>query len=378
MYSAVWEYIIPSSQEKEDLWNNCIFVFDTNVLLNLYRYTANTRNTLLNALDDLKERVWLPYQVAYEFAKNRFNVIYETQEKYKALEKMAEDFIEKYVTELRLKPSDEAIVKLQTMINTWLVEQKESNILVSQASNDKILDKILSIINGKVGKVFSQEELAAIYDEGKERYQNQVQPGFCDSKKENGASDNNVYGDLVVWKEILSYSANSKKNVIYITHDQKRDWWLIAKGRTVGPRIELRKEFFDITGQKFYMYSMESFLEQYSKHKGQETDQNVIDEVSHFDGSKKWEVLSSNLEPYTPQTIGFNNSIAILQRRIARRYNAIAAIQAKYQYQPIPPHVLVQIENAQRKIRQFEHELSRKQKELDESRHQIGGREIIY
>ena len=49
MKTAIWEYIIPSEREKENLWNNCTFVFDTNVLLNLYRYTGNTRRILLEA-----------------------------------------------------------------------------------------------------------------------------------------------------------------------------------------------------------------------------------------------------------------------------------------------------------------------------------------
>ena len=31
MKTAIWEYIIPSEREKENLWNNCTFVFDTNV-----------------------------------------------------------------------------------------------------------------------------------------------------------------------------------------------------------------------------------------------------------------------------------------------------------------------------------------------------------
>ena len=88
MRTTIWEYLIPSPEKKEELWNRCTFVFDTNVLLNLYRYTANTRDTLLAALDDLKDRVWLPHQVAYEYAKNRFDVIYETIEKYKKLEQL--------------------------------------------------------------------------------------------------------------------------------------------------------------------------------------------------------------------------------------------------------------------------------------------------
>ena len=54
MKETIWEYLIPSIPEKEELWENCFFVFDTNVLLNLYRYTSNTRDTLINAFEDLK------------------------------------------------------------------------------------------------------------------------------------------------------------------------------------------------------------------------------------------------------------------------------------------------------------------------------------
>ena len=42
MRRAIKEYIEPSSKEKQELWEKAIFVFDTNVLLNLYRYSAKT------------------------------------------------------------------------------------------------------------------------------------------------------------------------------------------------------------------------------------------------------------------------------------------------------------------------------------------------
>lgn len=159
MRTTIWEYLIPSPEKKEELWNRCTFVFDTNVLLNLYRYTANTRDTLLAALDDLKDRVWLPHQVAYEYAKNRFDVIYETIEKYKKLEQLEQEFIKQYITELRLKPTDASVGELQKLIETWISKQKKKNVLVTQASDDKILEKVLSIFDNKVGCPFTKEEL---------------------------------------------------------------------------------------------------------------------------------------------------------------------------------------------------------------------------
>ena len=37
------------------VWKHGLFVFDTNVLLNLYRYQSKTRDELLNVLEQNKE-----------------------------------------------------------------------------------------------------------------------------------------------------------------------------------------------------------------------------------------------------------------------------------------------------------------------------------
>ena len=362
MRNKIWEYLIPSLKDKETLWNECIFIFDTNVLLNLYRYTSNTRDTLLAAFDDLKERIWLPYQVAYEYAKDRFDVIYETVEKYKKLDRLEEEFINQYVQELRVKPSDAAIKELQASIDTWITAQKTKNLVVTQASNDQILEKLLNIFEEKVGVPFSQEELDSIRLEGKDRYEKQIPPGFCDAKKENGGIENNAYGDLIVWKEILSIASKIHKDIIFVTHDQKADWWSKAKGRTVGPRVELRTEFFKITGQKFYMYSMEMFLEQYSSHKGQTADKSVIDEVADMRGAtQKRHKRPSNFAEYA---IVLERNIIRLHQQITRRQAVIDHLQSKYANSPMPLDVSTQLENTRAKLLQLQHELAVKEEEL--------------
>ena len=77
MRNAVKEYIEYSSEEKNNLWNTATFVFDTNVFLNLYRYSNKTRNQLIESFEWLKARIWMPYQVASEFCKDRYSVIDE-------------------------------------------------------------------------------------------------------------------------------------------------------------------------------------------------------------------------------------------------------------------------------------------------------------
>lgn len=370
MRTTIWEYLIPSAEEKEALWNNCVFVFDTNVLLNLYRYTSNTRDILLTAFDDLKERVWLPHQVAYEFAKNRCDVIYETVEKYKTIEKVEQEFISRLMTELRLKSADKSIIELKNAIDAWVADQKKRNLLVTQASDDNILNTVLLIFDKKVGSPFSAEEAKTIAVEGKERYEKQIPPGFCDEKKEKDGKENNIYGDLIVWKQILTYAAANHVDIIYVTHDQKKDWWSVAKGRTVGPRIELRKEFTEKTQQSFYMYSMESFLEQYSKHKGQQADQSVIEEVTQID-SRKRKIGKKKPTTLFEYSLVLERNIVNLRECIVRRQRAISDIETKYHGKKMPPEVITQLRNTEVKMEQLQHQLLIKQQEYDSCIHQI-------
>ncbi|MFD4759474.1 PIN-like domain-containing protein [Streptomyces sp. NPDC058439] len=46
-------------------------VLDTNVLLNLYRSNARTRQDTLAVLTRLRDRLWVPHQVLTEFWRNR-------------------------------------------------------------------------------------------------------------------------------------------------------------------------------------------------------------------------------------------------------------------------------------------------------------------
>lgn len=184
MKAAIWEYLMPSDSEKEALWKDCIFVFDTNVLLNLYRYTAAPRDALLSALEGLEKRIWLPHQIASEFAKNRVPVIYETIKVYDDLENAGNSFIESCQTTLHLKSTDEAGKELQNQIHEWFDKQKSKNLLVTEHSKDDILDRLLSLFDGKVGDPFAEKELEEIYAEGKERYEKGIPPGYCDAKKQ--------------------------------------------------------------------------------------------------------------------------------------------------------------------------------------------------
>ncbi len=70
-----------SEADFKSLWKTAVFVFDANVLLNLYRYQSPTRDDLLKVLEKLGDRIWIPYHVGLEFERNRLIVIADQKKK---------------------------------------------------------------------------------------------------------------------------------------------------------------------------------------------------------------------------------------------------------------------------------------------------------
>lgn len=277
MRNAIKEYIEYSSEEKNDLWNTATFVFDTNVFLNLYRYSNKTRNQLIESFECLKPRIWMPYQVALEFCKDRYDVIDEVNRRFESIKVEVDNLVDSWRKKLRLDENDQDIEELLKYLKDWVIKKKESNYFVFDMSNDEVFNKLLELFNGKTGKAFNIEERQNIEQEGEKRYEAKMPPGYMDNKKTE-----NKYGDLLVWKEILDYATTQSVDIIFVTHDQKEDWWNTNHGKKIGPRIELRKEFYEKTGQRFHMYTMPSFLSFFTKNKENSIDKETIDEVDLF------------------------------------------------------------------------------------------------
>ena len=277
MRNAVREYVEYTDDEKKNLWTRATFVFDTNIFLNLYRYSNSTRNQLLSSFQRLNDRIWMPHQVAVEFCKDRCKVIDETNKRFDSIDKDVNRTIEDYKNMLHLDGDDADIKKLASYLKKWITRKIENSYLKFNPLNDAVFDKLLDLFDGKVGEEFDADELKTIEQEGNDRYSNHIPPGYKDEKKQD-----NKYGDLFVWKEIIKYSKSHDVDIVFITHDQKEDWWNIVNGKTIGPRIELRKEFFKETGKMFHMYTMASFLSLINDDKVDNIDKTTINEVESF------------------------------------------------------------------------------------------------
>ena len=277
-------YFSPTMSEFGRLWHACIFAVDANILLNLYRYSDATRKEFLRVLTSIKERLWLPHRAAEEYLENRLTVVSQQEKAYddtlKTLQNVQNDF-----KNIRQHPfiSERLMGRLASVFDQVSKElQQNKEIHSARASQDEIQENLRALFDGRVGEPFTEEELEAICKEGEERYSKRIPPGYKDDAKtedEPAKSIHRRFGDFIIWRQLLKMSTEQKKGIIFVNDDKKEDWWYIFKGKTLGPRPELIKEFFDKTESHFYMYQSDLFLEFAAQHFKQDIKSESVDEV---------------------------------------------------------------------------------------------------
>lgn len=280
------EYYKVEDLELKQHWQQDLFSFDANVLLNLYRYTPKTRSAFFNLLDKIQDRIWISYQAAYEYQKNRLTVINAQKEAYKDIRETLEKKkgeIEAKLNSFKRHPYLQA-GELKKQIESAFhsigkdldkLEKEHPDYLIE----DPIWKKLTELLEAKVGEDFAKDNLDKIYREGKKRYEEEIPPGYMDLKNKKNEVDKSLYGDLLVWKQIIEKAKTIGSSIILITDDLKEDWWYKFKGKTISPRPELIKEFKEETGKRINIYQADVFLELANKNLRQNTDQNAIREM---------------------------------------------------------------------------------------------------
>ena len=274
-------YFRPSDTGYKALWKDAVFAIDANVVLNLYRYSTETRKQLEATLSALKARLFIPHQAAREFLRNRLSVTAGQANEYaKAIDKLNELAAtltdrrkHPYLEEAELPQFNETVERLRHQLDS----QKAS--LLVRLSNDEILEFIEKVFDGHTGKPFEPEHLARIAAEGEKRYEARTPPGFEDIKKDDAGDPYRKYGDLILWKQIIAHAKTTGKPILFVTDDSKEDWWLKQSGRTIGPRTELREEFIAEAKQDFWMYTVDKFIEEASKVTKTEVSEKAIAEI---------------------------------------------------------------------------------------------------
>lgn len=272
-----------------ETWKDALFVFDTNILLNLYRYQTNTCEELITVIKELSERIWIPHHVALEFQRNRLSVIASQGRRFSEIRNIltkAKTGLFSEISKLSLQKRH-ALIDTESLLSEFddLVKKFIDELDKQQQSQQKPTEKdplkyrIEELFHERVGSPFNdQKEIDTHNRDAEIRYKFKIPPGYEDSKKDKDGPDEfshrgliykRKYGDYFSWIQILNHAKKtSRKSVIFITDDGKEDWWSLVEfngTKTIGARPELIEEASMLGGiNSFLMYKPEGFL-QYAK-----------------------------------------------------------------------------------------------------------------
>lgn len=281
------EYYVPSQEDFDQLWQNCLFVLDANVLLDLYRLSEGAAEALLMVLNHHAHRLWVPHWAALEYQKGRPGVIRSQVGLCKEFCRTMEDVWKKqlqqpvqdrkrgypFVTEDSWERLNNAFDEVGKEVH------QRGRELGDLLSKDYIRDGLDELLAGKVGPPYDAEKVKEICTQGETRYKNRVPPGYADSDKKEGTQK---YGDLIIWFQMIDQGRETQKPIILVTGDQKEDWWWKEGETAIGPKPELIGEMRAEAGVDFYMYRTNEFVEHANEYLAQEqkVSEDAIEEMA--------------------------------------------------------------------------------------------------
>ena len=271
----------------DELWQSATFVFDANVLLNLYRYSDKARSEFLRLLklSTIQERCWLPEQCVHEFLSNRLSVVRDQMKAYsdttKSIGAIKDTFAGSKGHPFISEKSFDDLSSILGKINRELTKNGRSQ--EGRLTKDDVKEEIANIFEGKVGPKLSDKDMDALFVEAETRYGEEIPPGYKDGNKHPNAKrrteKRSNFGDFILWRQTLDLAKSESKDVILVTDDQKEDWWLLASGKTISARPELIAEFCEYTGQRVLIYTPNRFLQLAEEKLGAKVSENTIDEI---------------------------------------------------------------------------------------------------
>lgn len=259
--------IVPNATDLASAVQSAVFVLDTNVLLSAYRLKPNDRDELLQHLESMRERAFIPHRVAFEFERRRGTVLQEQNESVNAMTRelsTALDNAAKLVHKQHPYFSrDDANRYLKNMRRQLAEHVKslrgegETKSLQEAIENDGIAHAYRSMFADRFAAPYAFDE--KVLDLCRQRARQGRPPGAGDAAK--GEPD--CYGDALIWLEVVELArrmANQRQPVVVVTGDFKSDWWQYEGSWRRTARLEMLDEIAGTGLETFALLAPREFL----------------------------------------------------------------------------------------------------------------------
>lgn len=275
MREAFQAVLPPTEDEVSRLWQEATFIFDTNVLLDLYTHDKSTTEDLLSAIERLREQLYMPHQVLIEFARNRPARIRKANESFdKALERVDDwedenanlDILKRQIEDLDnvrddILPLDYAIELLGDKIEKAAFEIREQirksrdkHVVTASTApdpeEDLVLARLFAVYDGRVGDAYGQKQYNKILRDAEKRHSREIPPGYEDINSDK--TGDHQYGDQILWQQVIDRAHSQKADVVLVSGDTEKEDWRYQ---------ELRREFHRRVNRELVLYEPSEFLE---------------------------------------------------------------------------------------------------------------------
>jgi hypothetical protein len=260
--------------------SDVIVAIDTNALLLPYAIGKDDLGALAATYNTLagEGRLFLPARSAREFIKHRDRKIAELLKTITDLSsRMSVEGVVSQILEGvdgydELKQAGKALAdgrraylkavgRIRTGVAAW-------------RGNDPVTTLYAEVF--KAGNVIEHEgERDAVQAEWTERLANKIPPGY----KDGGKVDTGI-GDFLIWKTLLRLGREHKKDLVFVTGEEKADWFVRSGGDPVFARPELLIEYRAASaGKNLHLSSMAELLRQFG------TAEEIVEEVRSAEAS---------------------------------------------------------------------------------------------
>ncbi|MGJ4844848.1 PIN-like domain-containing protein [Leifsonia sp. Le1] len=261
------QFFRPDPERVKAAFSSGLIVLDTNVLLNIFRYSPSAREELLTVIESISSQCFVPHQVAAEFNAGRVGVVVdrrkELNEVSTAIDKVRtttrtllkrmrerrmvaaqetqqlEDSLTEFIERLRsaaddaLKQYDLDPAKLVGNLDPWTIRLNDA-------------------LRGKVAPRPSDDLLKADTAEAARRREQEIAPGFRDTEG----------GDYLWWAEVMRCPEIKSKPLLVVSDDfAKGDWWYEQHGISIGPQSALIDDVLKAGGSEIFLLTTHKLLE---------------------------------------------------------------------------------------------------------------------
>lgn len=292
IYSEFLEYANLDDTEPYDAKSLTIYAIDTNVLVDLFKFTRQTAEELLDALETMSDVLFVPHQALAEFwplvedglkGNHHREALGKLQSHGESISQEIDRWLKgtglsperasDHDEESQAEPADtlSTILEARKAVSKAVQNLKEIIEEVQNESQDNrwILERLENILKGRIGKGPSDEECKALQRAFEERVSMGIPPGILDAKHKNPTK---AGGDFFIWRQCIEESkrrqaADGKHfDLTLVTSDLKEDW--TRSKDPVLARRTLVKEYAEEAGGMFRIRTFQQLIQIAEEHFG--------------------------------------------------------------------------------------------------------------